>query len=593
MKKVGVILVFFLLFSFWFWIYPNHIYNQEYFSFFENTVDYFQYYAGVAGGLSEWIGSFVSLFYRFPGVGAVLQTISAVLLFLSLSGMRLYRKDAATEWIWNLIPVSLLVLLQTHYTFLFGHTLQVLSWYAFFFIYSRIPGRAVRIGSAIVFCYPAIWLFGAAPALLWGMTIVVYESLLAPAKRLHWILLPMLLACAWGWRSLWLTPDQEWLRIFPGVKEFTHPLIAWLLYLWLPGRILFQALPRLFGFRYPEVSPGKIIWLGRFLLAGIWMWGWNVFYNPPTEHLLRLHRALAREDWQDILDANRGYESDQASVYVLTNLALSHQGQLPERALEYPQIGINGLMPPRGNSYFSDMYNAGVYEALGVTNEAYHWIFEAGVSHKDYPPAHLIKKQVEFMIKLGKEPAAIHYLRRLALVPFYSDWAQEQLQKTSVLEAKRFLALETFGKVRKAESRQVTFPAREDFRVGAEGPFIDLFQLADKHPENKCVRDYLLTGLLLERELGDFYYWFQKYYPENYTNLYILPRLYREALMLVTLTKIDTNACQKYGIPLPEQDVFRDYLKAYKSYGQNKEAARMSLREKYQSCYWYYLHFDK
>lgn len=591
MKKKCIILLFFLLYSFWFWIYPNHIYNQEYFSFFENTVDYFQSYAGIPGGLAEWIGSFISQFYRFLGVGALLQSTSAILLFILLSGVRLHQKNMTVESVWNLIPVSFLVLLQTHYAFLYAHTLQVLCWVTFFFAYSRISNRIIRIGSAVVLCYPAIWIFGAVPALLWGITIIIYEYLLAPDKRLYWILLPILLINIWGWRSLWLTPDDEWIKMFPGVKEFTHPVVAWLLYLWLPGRIVLQTLPKLFNFKWPDISSKRMIGLGVLILVGGWTWGWNVFYYAPAEHLLRLHRALVREDWQDILDANRGYNSNRASVYVLTNLALLHEGQLPERALEFPQIGINGLIHSRENNYFANLYSSAVYEALGVTNEAFHWVFEAGISHKDNIPPHIIKKQIELMLKLGKETAANRYLRRLVLVPFYSHWAQDQLQKTSVSEAKRFLALETQNNVRHAECRQATFPERVDFLVGSEGPFIDLFQLAERHPKNKQVRDYLLTGLLLERELSDFYYWFQKYYPENNISPYTLPRLYREALMLIALTKIDPAACGKYRVPLPEQDLFREYLVAYKSYDQDKETARTSLHKKYNSYYWYYLHF--
>lgn len=209
--------------------------------------------------------------------------------------------------------------------------------------------------------------------------------------------------------------------------------------------------------------------------------------------------------------------------------------------------------------------------------------------HKDNPPAFLMQRIASGLMELGKEAAAAKYLKRLRAVPFYRNWARNKLLQTSRVEYMRKLRTgEAFyaDSLRLPDMHKV---ASADFMVGARGPFEDLLQLAERNPSDSHVRDFLLCGFLLSGDVSGFYKWFVKYYPPGYP--YLLPRLYREALMLVGFMKIDGDIGKKYPIDHAEFERFQLYMKRCVEYGDDRKAASLALKEEYEHTFWYYMHF--
>ena len=68
------------IYLFWWLAYPHALSYQEQYQLFLFTGDYFLERIGVAGGLADYIGEFITQFHYIPWLGALLLA----LLFLTL-----------------------------------------------------------------------------------------------------------------------------------------------------------------------------------------------------------------------------------------------------------------------------------------------------------------------------------------------------------------------------------------------------------------------------------------------------------------------------------------------------------------------------
>ena len=588
MKKLVPFIVFVLTFLFWYLIYPNHIGNQEFFSIFQTTPSFFRNCYAEPGGLAAWIGAFFSQFYRWVEVGAFLQALSATGLYLLLRYNKAFSQLKGEEGVLALFPVVCLFFLQTGYAFLMGNTLQVLAWFGFFWGYSRMKKTTGRLIFACLGSFLSLPLFGALPALLWLVSFIVFE--LSQSARWSSLIIPVViwLGCVWGWRTYFPVNDEIWYTFFPGVFEFNAHGIAWILYLWLPLRYALIGVKKARKVSRQFLSGNWGCVLGTVLLLGFLYWGKKEFYQPQVEYMLGLQRSVVEEKWDEVLKSTQKF-SGKVPAYgcSLTNLALAKKGELAERALDFPQMGGKGLLQPLNNDYFSVFCNTYVYELLGVTNEVLHWNIELSISLGDNPPPYLLKRTAELLMKLGKEAAASKYLKNLVSVPFYKDWAQENLVRVSKVDFQRKLYLNTPYQA-EISGKPAVQEHSDDFFVGIYGLFYDLRQLASQRPKDEVVRDYLLTGLLLEKDVVAFYENFCKYYPEGVLNN--LPRLYREALLAVRFSNVDPNVFSKYEVRGNEEGKFRVYINRYQSLNDKQIAAQL-LKEEFGNTYWYYLDF--
>ena len=140
-----------------------------------------------------------------------------------------------------------------------------------------------------------------------------------------------------------------------------------------------------------------------------------------------------------------------------------------------------------------------------------------------------------------------------------------------------------------ADTARKKLPDTTDFFIGAMGELNDLLQLAKNHPGNQNVRDYLLVALLLEKDVKTFYKWFLKYYPSGLQ--FRIPRVYREALMIIGYNGTDKEVVKKYPLLRTDFENFGTYMSRCHLFGNDKTAASIALKKEYGNTYWYYLHF--
>lgn len=587
MNKIVTFILFIATFLFWYMVYPNHISNQVYFSLFETTPSYFLYHCKFPGGVAEWCGAFISQFYRWVFIGALIQTLLVSLLYLAIVKNKIFDGVVKIKQAWGLFPVVLLFLLQTQYSFLAENSLQVVLWFAFFCGYSRIEKEANRWLVALLFCYPAIMIFGALPSIIWLVCVILFEIYKSSLWWRNVSIALVGLVCIGIWHYGFPLDTSHWITFFPQQREFILPKTAWALYLSLAVFLVILIASK---YEILKMMPLSLKWnwlITLTVLVGLLYFGKTELYYPQVEQLLGLQKAAIEEDWETILEADQSLSKKTIASYVLTNLALAHTGMLAERAFDYPQIGMNGLMYGPEKDYFGMLCSSWIYDWLGVKNEAFHWSIETSVTQGNNTSPFLMKQIASLLIQMDKQSVAAKYLKRLIVVPFYSDWARENLKRTTRVDYLRKikisdpLHLDTNVMIRPNESL--------DFFVGQTGPFYDLFQLGERYPQNKQVRDYLLMSMLFEKDVATFYDWFKRYYPAGYSEN--LPRLYREALIIVGVSKLDSEVNKKYRISNDDIQKFKLYMDRCRIFENDKKTASSLLLKEYGNTFWYYMHF--
>lgn len=101
----------------------------------------------------------------------------------------------------------------------------------------------------------------------------------------------------------------------------------------------------------------------------------------------------------------------------------------------------------------------------------------------------------------------------------------------------------------------------------------------------KAVGDYVLCGMLIDRNLDDFAHSISKYY--DLADSLTLPRHYREALTLYVHRR--SKPVVVYHHPVTEED-YRDLLELEALY-KNSTERKIRVMEKYQGSYWYYFEY--
>ena len=101
----------------------------------------------------------------------------------------------------------------------------------------------------------------------------------------------------------------------------------------------------------------------------------------------------------------------------------------------------------------------------------------------------------------------------------------------------------------------------------------------------KAVGDYVLCGMLIDRNLDDFACTIGKYY--DVADSLSLPRHYREALTLYVHQR--SNPVVVYHHPVTEED-YRDLQELEAQY-TNPTERKVRVMEKYQGSYWYYFEY--
>jgi hypothetical protein len=227
----------------------------------------------------------------------------------------------------------------------------------------------------------------------------------------------------------------------------------------------------------------------------------------------------------------------------------------------------------------SDYLNWGSFAffTTGLINEAQRWAYEEMVVYGRRPQN--MKMLVKSGLLTGNYRLAEKYTGILDNTIFYRSWA-EKYQKMAV-DTSLIRSDPELGK------KLSTLPGA-DFFIHLESPENNLPMLVDENPENRKAFEYMMSWLMLSKEVEILANNIRLMKKMGYTRI---PRHIEEAIMIWYNSKKALPDLGGLEISLETRLRFDQYFTSYVSVRQNPVLLEETMRSKFGNTFWYYFHF--
>jgi hypothetical protein len=566
----------FFLFAFCWYYSPGEyvlIANQDARLFFV-TFEHFFSFLDRPGGALEYLGHFLTQFYRFRFLGAF---VLAALLTLSyfLADEIINKSPRSKDW---LIPAMLtpflLMGMHNFYPHQIHHTLGMLLAMAFALWAPRERAKA-RIYHALL---APVLIF-----LLGGFAWLYFALILARSagniklglELLFWVLIyPVLLTTFATLLFYWIPLKDLFLQSLPVDQVYPIPLLPLIYAAWVVLWVLLANLK----LDWLKVNPrwGTVAQVLTLLLGAVLILKFT--HNRKNAEFFQVEKMAVQKDWDALLRYADQHPSSNLFGTFYTNLALVNKGMLCSSLFNYPQpYGRRGLcfnweekeeILKRGGDFFWTIH---------FVNEAHHWSFESMIVN-GYTQRNL-KMLIQTELVRGHHRVAQKYIRLLERALFQKKIARGF--QTFVNHP------ETIGDDSELGPREdVAF--RENFFTDGINLENNLRLLIANDPGNRQAFDYLLALLLLEKRVDDIALLLPSYKAIHKREL---PQLLEECLLIYKLLHRNEIAP---ALEVSEQTRLRfdRYFKVLQSARDQSQAAR-ALYPEYKNSFWFHMNFGK
>lgn len=566
MKKYGLEILFVLITIAWFFLYRGHLFYWESSDLFLISGEYWNRYALKPGGWGEYAGNFLALFFRWKLAGAMMLAFTDVCWAWGIAGILKRLGVGHFAGGGAVIGIGVLIALQCNLYFTMSYTLQLLTVLFSFYGYLEIGNKVNRFLLFSLGCPFAFFLLLPAQGGLLYAAFILSEWIyrgkghrISLGGMLGWMVF-------WGvlpyyWRNIVLIP--EWMTYaFTDMFHFTRPqrYLIGIAFAW-PVWLL------VFGFVYNKSKVSAWIVTG---MAGVLVAWFTVnSFQGSLEKRLRMLEAIQMEKWDELKAiAATSRETDEEFLYLET-LADAKEGKLPDRLFGYPCRNVGALWIPRNLDYFSNLCGATLFRQLGIRNEAMVRMFQAAETTPWSVDLITLRTMILLNMEMGNHVLAEKYLGILKQVPFYGKWVrarQRELQSGARIDPDYWLQ------------------DKPDFFVSGKGFSLNMENIVKAYPENRMAWDYLLCGLLIQKNIPKFYDCFIK---SPYHQAQVLPSAYEEALLIYAAQK--REPCT-YPISAERKQLLQEYQEYYRRY-QDKKDPEAYFPERLRYTVWFYFHF--
>lgn len=516
---VGILLILCVL-LYWFWAFPFRCalgYREE-MQLFQTTATYFAALAARPGGISTYVGEFLTQFFNNYWIGAAVMT---VLMMLFAAGcflvLRKLRRDAGVGLCsaLALIPLTALWLFMgnQNVAVAFVVALAITLWATVLFL-SCIDGSGRCIGGSrggvvatvMALLLTALLYYVAGSVAIVFPVLIIVRGVMAPDKSepqepqkrhggssLVWIgcgAVVWLAANVAVW-SLWLPYPLSYQLIGIGYVLNPDKLLF--------GQLLLEVILVIIPFLlYLLVKVPRKVLIPTMVVADVAVAAFLFpkAYDPATYRLIDYDYMVRANDWDAIIEYSDRHAPDLPLTVSATNLALGMTGQLDARAFDYYQHGAEGLVPPFLKETLSSWTTGEILFQLGLVNSAQRFYFEGMEAIPNYnKSARAVKRLAETAMIRGEYALAGKYLKLLENTLFYRKWARRNLQLIKQPEGIDTHPL--YGAMRRGMI--------DETYMFSEGELDKTFgQLFLKNPGNTLARQYLVVYPLLQRDLNKF-----------------------------------------------------------------------------------------
>lgn len=490
------------VFIFFAFFYQYHLYFQEQYQLFLFTGSYFTESLHHVGGLAGYLGAFLTQFYYYPKLGALIIAALLVIiqeLMLYLSTM-LKRQSYWT--LLTFIPsIMYWRLLCDENTMMAGVAALIMALLAAS-LYTLIESGWSRTFYLVFGSIALYYLIGGSYLVFIALAIIIeyfyfenLQSISAIAGTFFGFLIAFLLPFLTSYYAQETLPRLYW-----GTNYYRYPLVSpgmfqiiWIVVVLIP--LLFVIIPeikkRVFLFTLAQLV-GVVV----FLFIAL-----NSEYNPQKETIMGYDYMARTKQWGRIIDmANKKSPEDLISIAHL-NLALCESGQMGDKMYFYKQRGVEGLLPSFKNSFVTPLAASEIYYNLGLINEAQRFASKAMLAVPDNQRSGRILKQLSQTTLInGDYINSYKYLRILQKTLFYSHFADHLI---SMLWNEELIDNDPeYGWLRKCRPEQ-------DFLFDEQHKDQMLLATFIHFRQNRMSFEYLMAYYLLKHDLKSF----MKYLP--------------------------------------------------------------------------------
>ncbi len=477
----------------------------------------------------------------------------------------------------SLSPPVLLLIMQTHYYHLMMYDLGFLLVLIYFLISILSEKKTCRYITLALF--PLFYYLDGAYALIFiGLYIIYFLFYIKKPEKYYF---PLILLALAGisvilFNRIFLLQSVKQLFLYP--LPFINDLMHQKLFYILTGyMILYPALCKFAGSgslkrpnkRFINLIPGAIVLCLTVVLL-------ITGYNSQTARVINLEKLVFQGKWNDAIQYHEKFPSENMIGQYFYNIALSESGQLCDRLFHGKQdFGTGSLFLP----WSSEHINWGAYSfyAVGLINEAQRWAYEEMVVYGPRPQN--MKLLVKSSLINGKYTLAEKYTGVLKNTLFYNSWAKEyekMIGDTSAIRSHPELG------------KKIKIMPQTDFFVFLESPEQNLPVLVDETPANREAFEYLMSWLLLSKEVETLVNNIRLMKKIGYIRI---PKHIEEAIMIYYNSQgvfPDLG-----GLPVSNETVlrFEQYFGAYKKARQNPGTMKEKMQKQFGNTFWYYFHF--
>ena len=568
-----------IAFLFWAIYYPFHLLYQEQYLLFLYIPSYFFDKLSYPGGVGEYIAEFLTQFYYYPYLGALI-----VALLLGGIQRLMYRimlkmqKNSIDWYVLSFIPsLGAWAFLCDENSLLAGIVSLLLSM-GISYGYMSLSRQWVKY----------VYVLGVFPLLYWcvgGVCIVTlclilaYEWLVDSISIKYKSAISLLMVIAWGISVGYAILHLQYpvSRLITGIGYYRFPtlipfsgVLTCVIVVLLAGGVVFLPLYQKYRSLYWSIQSIVVLTLGA---------GW--IYSATS---MKKERDMAYDywastcQWQQIIQSAEQNNPDTPLSVVCLNLALGKTGQLGERMFQFFQNGTDGLIPDFVRDYTIPLTVNEVYFHLGMINTSQRYVFEAMEANPSYHKStRCIRRLAETNLLNGEYKVAAKYLNLLKHTLFYKKWAEET--ETYLYEEDKINSHPEWGRLRKIRYT-------EDFLFSENEKDMMLGLLLVHNKNNRLAFEYLLAYTLLNRDIASFL----KYYPIGKNMGYaVIPRSYQEALVYVW-TQSHPNF---QGMPWSISPVVMKEVTEFATHYVRAPKDEAFFLNRFGKSYWYYLLFRK
>jgi len=564
----------FFLFAFFWFYYPGEyvlIANQDTRLFFL-TMEHFLTFQDRPGGVLEYLGHFITQFYHFRMLGALILAALLAASYYLAAGLLKKASGRKDLLLMAMIVPVLLLGMHNFYPHQMHHSLGFILAMVFALMSPEDAGKQRVVHALAV---PVLYfLLG---GFVWFYCALILARGAGSRKfnlaLLFWSLVYPALLILLAWLLIFLDPLKDlFIMSLPLVQGYPIPLLPFVFAGWIILMVVLENLEFEQSFlktRWGYAMQIIALLTGAFLIL-------NFTFNRKNARFFQIEKLAVEEDWDGLLRYVDQHPSSNLFGTFYTNLALVNKGMLCESLFDYPQpYGRRGLcfeweekeeILKRGGDFFWTIH---------FVNEAHHWAFEAmivnGFTQRN------LKMLIQTELARGHYQVAQKYIHLLERTLFHKNMAG-QFQAFVDYPESTGLDLEL--------GPRVNTVFREDFFTDGMDLEKNLRMMIANDPENRQACDYLMALLLLEKRVDDIAPLLPSYVGINTGEL---PQLLEESLLIYKLLHREEIIPE---VEVSQQTMLRfdRYFKVLQASSDQHQAAR-TLYPEFKNTFWFHMNF--